>query len=111
VFGDHEVHGKDAFSDLREGKETAIIAYARMTTAWPHIRQHFGSTMLDEHEAVRIREHLRDCGAERFVQGLVTDELAAASAVAVDIESAHIVSGDVIDSIRTLIARIEGRAS
>ncbi|WP_336642012.1 polyprenyl synthetase family protein [Microbacterium sp. USHLN272] len=111
VFGDHEVHGKDAFSDLREGKETAIIAYARMTTAWPHIRQHFGSTMLDEHEAVHIREHLRDCGAERFVQGLVADELAAASAVAVDIESAHIVSGDVIDSIRTLIARIEGRAS
>ncbi|MFK0403712.1 polyprenyl synthetase family protein [Microbacterium sp. NPDC090225] len=111
VFGDHEVHGKDAFSDLREGKETAIIAYARMTTAWPHIRQHFGSAVLDEHGAVRIREHLRDCGAERFVQGLVTDELAAASAVAVDIESAHIVSGDVVDSIRTLIARIQGRAS
>lgn len=111
VFGDHAVHGKDAFSDLREGKETAIIAYARMTAAWPHIRQHFGSTVLDEHEALLIREHLRDCGAERFVQGLVADELAAASAVAADIASAHIVSNDVLDGIRALIARIEGRTS
>lgn len=111
VFGDHAVHGKDAFSDLREGKETAIIAYARMTTAWAHIQGHFGSAVLGERDAVRIREHLRECGAEGFVQGLVADELAAASAILADAETERTLAGDVVARIRSLIARVEGRSS
>lgn len=109
VFGDQASHGKDAFSDLREGKETAIIAYARMTTAWAHIQAHFGSAVLTERDAIRIREHLRECGAERFVQSLVADELAAASAILADAESERTLASDVVVRIRGLIARVEGR--
>jgi geranylgeranyl diphosphate synthase type II len=109
VFGDAALHGKDPYSDLREGKETAIIAYARMTSAWPHIESAFGSLSLSETDAAAVREHLRSCGAEDYAQSLVTDELAAASAVLTAAEESRSISAEVAQTIRSLLARVESR--
>lgn len=75
TFGDPALHGKDAFSDLREGKLTALVAYARMTSAWPQIQQAFGRRDLTHVEGQHLQNLLRECGAEKFAQGLVDEQL------------------------------------
>ncbi|HRN29328.1 MAG TPA: polyprenyl synthetase family protein, partial [Terrimesophilobacter sp.] len=77
TFSDASAHGKDAFSDLREGKETAVIAYARMTSRWALIEPHFGSVALTEATGLEVRRILTECGAHSFVSGLIDDELRA----------------------------------
>lgn len=109
VFGDPEEHGKDAFSDLREGKETAIIAYARMTGHWESIRRHFGRADLSTREGVEARERLRDCGAESFVRGLVQEHLDSVSTTLVEAESDGSLPAAARQAIRTLTHRVEGR--
>jgi geranylgeranyl diphosphate synthase type II len=63
VFGDPAVTGKSASADLREGKQTALIAHAATTDAWPSIAARFGDPTLDDDAATTLREALRDCGA------------------------------------------------
>jgi geranylgeranyl diphosphate synthase type II len=77
VFGDPARHGKDPHSDLREGKETALMAYARMTHAWVDIEPHIGRDDLSDRDAATVRALLEECGARRFVEGLVDDSLGA----------------------------------
>ncbi|MFK0040491.1 polyprenyl synthetase family protein [Paenarthrobacter sp. NPDC090517] len=77
TFGDPRRHGKDPFSDLREGKETAIIAHARTTHAWPDIEPFFGMPELSVGQGEHVRRHLSDCGAEAFVQGLIEEQVHA----------------------------------
>jgi geranylgeranyl pyrophosphate synthase len=73
VFGAEELTGKSALNDLREGKETLLIAYARTTSAWPHFEGRFGQRSLDETEAARLRLLLDECGARSFVEGMIGD--------------------------------------
>lgn len=110
VFGDAEAHGKDPFSDLREGKETAIIAYARMTGHWPSIELRFGTPELSEPDAADMRDRLRECGAEDFVRGLVQEQLTAASTVLAEAESEGTLSTAAARTILRLASRIEGRS-
>ncbi|WP_024819158.1 polyprenyl synthetase family protein [Arthrobacter sp. 31Y] len=77
TFGDPRRHGKDPFSDLREGKETAIIAHARTTVAWVDIEPFFGRPELSVGDGEHVRRHLSDCGAEAFVQGLIEEQMQA----------------------------------
>lgn len=79
TFGCAAEHGKDAFSDLREGKETAIIAYARMTSAWAGIEPVFGDPRLSEESGASVRELLVECGAEGFIRSLIEEQLRASS--------------------------------
>jgi geranylgeranyl diphosphate synthase type II len=109
VFGDAACHGKDPHSDLREGKETAIIAYARMTSSWPQIGRRFGSADLTGPEAAEIRDHLRDCGAEQFVQNLVAEQLAEARALLSGAD--EVLPLRVREVLLALANRIEGRRS
>lgn len=81
TFGDPRRHGKDPFSDLREGKQTAIIAHARLTASWPDIEPYFGRPELSGSEADHVRRQLTDCGAEEFVQSLIAEQLQAFNAV------------------------------
>lgn len=111
VFGDHRMHGKDAFSDLREGKETAIIAYARSTSAWPHIERTFGSDDLTTHEATEIRDRLRECGAESFVTGLIADQREAVDALLAGAENSGEISAAAAHTIAAVAARLDGRQS
>ncbi|WP_157560119.1 polyprenyl synthetase family protein [Microbacterium sp. H83] len=109
VFGDHRTHGKDAYSDLREGKETAIIAFARSTSAWTDIEPAFGSADLTLQAATEIRDRLRDCGAERFVAGLIDDQIQAMHALLGDAERSGDITPDAARSILAAAARLEGR--
>ncbi|WP_347109292.1 polyprenyl synthetase family protein [Paenarthrobacter sp. S56] len=77
TFGDPRRHGKDPFSDLREGKQTAIIAYARNTSAWADIEPWFGRPDLGGTEAEEVRRQLSECGAETFVQGHIDQQTRA----------------------------------
>lgn len=110
VFGDPDLHGKDPYSDLREGKETAIIAYARMTSHWPSIELRFGTTDLSTTDAIEMRDRLRECGAERFVRGLVQEQLSAVSTLLAEAEEAGTLSAAAGRSILAIAERIEGRS-
>jgi geranylgeranyl diphosphate synthase type II len=109
VFGDHRTHGKDAFSDLREGKETALIAFARSTGTWERIAPRFGSADLSLQDATAMRALLRECGAERFVVGLIGDQLDAVYALLSEAELAGEISSDAARSILVSASRLEGR--
>lgn len=77
TFGDPAEHGKDPYSDLREGKQTVILAYARMTSAWPSIEPTLATGEIDVAEARRVAQLLTDCGAESFARSLVDEQLTA----------------------------------
>lgn len=78
AFGGSEGHGKDSYSDFREGKETAIIAYARMTHAWPSIEPLLGASEFTIDDGKVIQSLLTECEAERFVRSMAQDQMRAA---------------------------------
>lgn len=77
AFASPEDHGKDAFSDLREGKQTALIAYARETSAWPRIEPLLGAPDFEVSDGAAVRDLLSSCGAEGFVRSLVAQQIHA----------------------------------
>jgi geranylgeranyl diphosphate synthase type II len=107
TFGDPYRHGKDPFSDLREGKQTAIIAYARQTSAWRTVEASFGRSDLTHAEGTAVRELLARCGARTFVEDLIDDELRACRDVAADAGGAIPLRARQV--LLDLIARLEGR--
>ncbi|BCW61356.1 polyprenyl synthetase family protein [Arthrobacter sp. StoSoilB22] len=106
TFGDPRRHGKDPFSDLREGKETAIIAHARTTIAWTDIQPFFGMPELSVGDGEHVRRHLTDCGAEAFVQSLIEEQMQAFN---------HQLTSTIPESVRNvmlnLAGQLEGRQS
>ncbi len=109
TFGDPAAHGKDAFSDLREGKETAVISAARMTSAWPEIEPAFGTGTLTGDAGERMRGLLRDCGAEAFVHGLIDDQMRALHETLADPASG--LPDAARDTLVALAGRLDGRRS
>lgn len=73
TFGSEELTGKSSIGDLREGKETPIVAYARGTAEWAQIDGLFGRSELDSDDAAILRSALERCGARGFVESLVAD--------------------------------------
>ena len=73
VFGSESLTGKTTLGDLREGKRTVLVAYARMRDGWSAIEEDFGNPELDEEGAERIRAFLTDCGARRYLESLAQD--------------------------------------
>lgn len=71
TFGDAAEHGKDVFSDLREGKQTTIIAFARSTDVWEEISPNFGDKQLNREQGLEIRSLLIRCGAEAYSRSLI----------------------------------------
>ncbi|MGX5696128.1 polyprenyl synthetase family protein [Agromyces soli] len=78
VYGDERVTGKSALGDLREGKQTLLIAYARSHAAWIDVSHGFGSAELDETGARGIRDAIERSGARLRVEALIASELDAA---------------------------------
>ncbi|MGP3690259.1 polyprenyl synthetase family protein [Streptomyces sp. IBSNAI002] len=74
VFGDPARTGKSAAEDLREGKQTALVALA-MRSATPRqrrvLRQALGNPDLDEEGARGVRSVLVDTGAVAAVEDLI----------------------------------------
>ena len=77
AFGEATLHGKDPWSDFREGKQTPLIAYARTTEAWSQIAQHLGRESPTDEQLHELRGLLSNCGAEPFVRNLLNEHLRA----------------------------------
>lgn len=77
TFVDASEHGKDPFSDLREGKQTALIAHARTTPYWPRIEPRLGAADFHFDDGIMIRSLLTEGGSREFVQAMVTDQMNA----------------------------------
>ncbi|QYF74692.1 polyprenyl synthetase family protein [Cryobacterium sp. PAMC25264] len=73
VFGDPDTTGKSVLADLREGKQTALIAHAGATDRWPLIAPFLGKDDLTEPEAESVRTHLRECGALETTDALARE--------------------------------------
>ncbi len=63
VFGDGDETGKSTSNDLREGKQTMLVAFARGSEAWRAAEPLFGDGALDEPSAQLLRDALEDSGA------------------------------------------------
>ncbi|GAA4506576.1 polyprenyl synthetase family protein [Brevibacterium yomogidense] len=81
MFGRHVAHGKDALSDLREGKQTVLVAHLRSSVRWHEIAGVLGEPDVDESGAARIRRAFDESGSRTFAVGLVTHHLAEAARV------------------------------
>jgi geranylgeranyl diphosphate synthase type II len=109
TFGRPEEHGKDTLSDLREGKETAIIASARTTPAWSDLRSGFGDPELSPEQADAMRLRLQECGAESAVRALIDDEMRAARELTNT--SVPPIPRQLAEFLDDLAASLEGRTS
>lgn len=76
LFGDERETGKSTLSDLREGKETLLIAYARADAAWSEVAPIFGDSSLTNADADRLRRVIEESGARVFVESLITERCA-----------------------------------
>ncbi|SDJ48022.1 geranylgeranyl diphosphate synthase, type I [Lentzea albidocapillata subsp. violacea] len=84
VFGDPAVTGKPDLDDLREGKQTVlmILAWRQATEAQREvIAALHGKPDLDQQEADRLREVVRDTGAVTRVEKLIADRAQRALSV------------------------------
>ena len=108
AFGRSEEHGKDPFSDFREGKETAIIAYARTTDAWGSIEPLLGAPGFTSSDGAALQSLLWECGAEHFIRSMAHEQVR----VALDILSRResVVPEPVARFILDLVDTLEGRA-
>ncbi|OIQ81783.1 hypothetical protein GALL_364330 [mine drainage metagenome] len=73
-------------TDLREGKATPLIAYARSTPDWQRIEPHIGDPTLDDARADVVRGLLAACGARDFIEDLADGYMTAALGVATDLD-------------------------
>ncbi|PWH06335.1 geranylgeranyl pyrophosphate synthase [Brachybacterium endophyticum] len=108
AFGSALDHGKDPWSDLREGKQTAITEYARRTEAWPRIAAALEQDSTVEERGERVRTLLLDCGAREHQQMLIDREVESARDVLED--CGHRVPGPVARVLRALIDELENRS-
>jgi geranylgeranyl diphosphate synthase type I len=79
VFGDSSVTGKPAGDDLREGKQTMLIAYANANadgTQKKLLTQNLGNPELSPETISELQNVLIDCGAQDFVETRISDYLA-----------------------------------
>lgn len=73
VFGTAPVTGKSVVGDLREGKETLLIAFAREHGTWGAVADDFGRPELDEAGATRLRSVIESSGARHRVERLIDE--------------------------------------
>jgi len=109
AFGDPTTTGKDADSDLREGKQTLLVALAKKA-ATPAQRSVLdtllGSTHLDAQGAEQLRAVLRDTGALDEVRETIAGLLAEARAAL----AAGPISGDAARALRVLADEVDAGA-
>lgn len=110
TFGDAAAHGKDPYSDLREGKQTAIISFARASRSWPRLEADFADRGMSLEQAEQLRNGLRDCGAEDFVIGLIHEQMTAFHDLLADAD-ADTIPAEVRSVLLALVAQIDGRRS
>jgi geranylgeranyl diphosphate synthase type I len=78
VFGDSSVTGKPAGDDLREGKQTMLIAFANSyasSSQAKYLTENLGSSDLSSDTISKLQELLVTCGAQDFVENRISDYL------------------------------------
>lgn len=73
LFGDEGDTGKSTLSDLREGKETLLVAYARADPAWDEVSHLFGDAELSIVDGDRLRRVIDESGALALVETAIAD--------------------------------------
>lgn len=73
VFGEVSRTGKTNWGDLREGKRTALLAYAATRPEWDSIAHLIGDSHLSAADADHVRSVLVSCGAKDFAVDLATE--------------------------------------
>lgn len=81
VFGRPDVTGKSVSGDLREGKVTLLVAFARETPAWEAVASLFGRADIREDEVELLREALEASGARTRLEKEIEREAAHALAL------------------------------
>lgn len=109
AFEHSETHGKDQFSDFREGKETALIACARLTNEWPLIDQLLREDDFSPETGRAIQQLLHSCGARDVIEAMVNDQLEIADHLLEDTDG--IMTPEVCQFLRDLMSRMVGRRS
>ncbi|MBV0895382.1 polyprenyl synthetase family protein [Microbacterium sp. NC79] len=109
AFEQSERHGKDQFSDFREGKETALIACARLTNEWPLIERLMGPTNFSEESGRALQQLLHECGARDVIEAMVRDQIEIAENILT--RDDHVIAPEVCQFLLALMARMVGRQS
>ncbi|WP_084702048.1 polyprenyl synthetase family protein [Cryptosporangium arvum] len=84
VFGDSDVTGKPSGEDLREGKQTVLIAATReraTDAGRALLAERLGDPGLDEAGVTALRELIVDCGARDRVEKMIAERRTHALAV------------------------------
>lgn len=101
VFGDPTETGKPAGDDLREGKQTVLIA-AAMNRADPsqasQLRRHLGDPGLDSEGVATLREIITDTGALGHVEELI-DSLTHQAVASLDTVVLHSPAPEVLSGL------------
>ncbi|HVL82163.1 MAG TPA: polyprenyl synthetase family protein [Actinomycetota bacterium] len=108
VFGDPSITGKERDGDLREGKQTVLVARARATGTAAQVAlldRALGRPDLTPDDADRLREVLRETGALDHTLGLIAD-LAAEARAALD---AAVIGSEVADALTELAQDVSER--
>lgn len=98
VFGKESRTGKTTWGDLREGKRTALLAFAAATPEWSRIAALIGSAGMTAADAEYIRSVLVACGAKEYAIRLATENAQLAVT--------HLHSGDVPADLRSSLERM-----
>lgn len=106
IFGDEAITGKSTLSDIREGKETTLIAAARTTPHWSRLASDFGRTDLSASDGARFADTLEVCGARSHVESLLTNNVAAACRIVQQSELPPILVTELVDFAKSCIARV-----
>ncbi|MFJ1869457.1 polyprenyl synthetase family protein [Streptomyces sp. NPDC088097] len=110
VYGDPRQTGKSALEDLRDGKQTVLVALATRhgsTLQRRILHTQLGNRHLTEAGADQIREVLDATGARRAVEQMITDRRRQALA-ALD---GHPLRSAAADSLRSLAEQAEHRTT
>jgi geranylgeranyl diphosphate synthase type I len=78
VFGDSSVTGKPAGDDLREGKQTMLIAFANSNTNSTDknfLMDNLGNPVLSNETISKLQSLLIECGAQDFVENRISEYL------------------------------------
>lgn len=109
VFGDERETGKPSGDDLREGKRTVLIAYARESLAPPARRivdELVGDPHLSTDQIASLQRTIVESGALDRVEGLIADYAREAQRSLSGARLGHVAVGELRDLARAATVRV-----
>ncbi len=109
VFGDERETGKPSGGDLREGKRTVLVAYAREALAPPARRivdELIGDPELDEGQIASLQRTIVETGALDRVEALIADYAREADRALSGARLGNAAVGELRDLARSATVRV-----